>query len=180
MTIQFTPRTSERYAVICDQICHADGTEIEALPAIKIVRKKPVAEVVASAPEPIIDKDPLCFPVIPSTIYDASSWAGIPFRIKARPVVYAEIKRTLIASELKWGDIIGSNRTRKFVDARQYIAAVMVNVGGYGIAEAGRIMRKDHTTILHATSRPKVIASIAEFKARLEAPETGDQYDILR
>jgi len=46
-------------------------------------------------------------------------------------------------------DIIGKNRSRKLVEIRRK-CAVMLREKGYSTTEIGRIMNRDHSTIVHS------------------------------
>lgn len=61
-------------------------------------------------------------------------------------------------------EVLSPSRTAKLVQARQD-CIVMFRERGYSTTEIGRIMRRDHTTIVHALQRIQKLPEINRLKA---------------
>ena len=53
------------------------------------------------------------------------------------------------ATGISWGRITGKQRAQEVVNAR-WLAMHMLYQRGYSLSEIGRLLGKDHTTVLHA------------------------------
>lgn len=50
-------------------------------------------------------------------------------------------------------DILSQVRSRTFVDARHYFCAIMRKQLDYPVTAIGKLMNRDHTTVVHATQK---------------------------
>ena len=93
----------------------------------------------------------------------------------------ARIKRLVpVATGISWLRIIGGQQARPVVRAR-WLAMHMLYERGYSLAEIGRRLRKDHTTVMHARDAwPRFIADPANAELAEIERECWSQFNRER
>jgi hypothetical protein len=98
-------------------------------------------QLVIVQPPPVVVRVPVEIPQLPAPSGKA--------RVGIAPAL---IDRVANAFEISHGELIGSGRSRKFIAARAVVARVLRN-RGWSTSQIGKVLRRDHTTILHLLDR---------------------------
>lgn len=104
----------------------------------RVPPREPVAE-----PDPVPEPEP---EPVKEPAFDVAAYAPpIPSTFPRR--IVAEVAA---AHGMKPKDILGARRSRPFVTARHAVICALADNTGLSLAGIGRLINKDHTTVLHA------------------------------
>jgi hypothetical protein len=98
-------------------------------------------QIVIVQPPPVVVRVPSELPQSPVTSGKA--------RVGIAPAL---IDRVANAFEISHGELIGSGRSRKFIAARAVVARVLRH-RGWSTSQIGKVLRRDHSTIIHLLDR---------------------------